>query len=61
MIQESITLSTGTYLYLVTHLTCPARMTNTLVTEEFIHTYAMFAGIGTTEVNLLMTTFASES
>jgi len=51
----------GTYLYLVTNLTCPARMTNALVTEKFIHTYPMFAGIGTTEVNLLVTTFASES
>jgi hypothetical protein len=51
----------GTYLYLVTYLTCPARMTNALVTEKFIHTYPVFAGIGTTEVNLLVTTFASES
>jgi hypothetical protein len=46
---------------LMNYLTCPARVTNTLVTEEFINTYSMFAGIGTTKVNLLMAALATES
>jgi len=51
----------GNYLYLMNNRTCPARVTNALVTEEFINTYSMFAGTGATKVYLYMTTFASES
>jgi hypothetical protein len=51
----------GNYMYLMKHLTCPTRITNALMPEKFIDTYSMFARIGATEINLLMTTLASES
>jgi hypothetical protein len=51
----------GNYLYSMNYLTCPARTTNALMREEFIDTYSMFARIGTTKINLFMTTLASES
>jgi hypothetical protein len=47
--------------HFMNYLTCPARVTNALVTEEPINTYSMFAGTGTTKVNLLMAALASES
>jgi hypothetical protein len=57
ILQQNIALVRRT----MNNLTCPARVTNALVTEESINTHSMFAGTGTTKVDLLVATLASES
>jgi hypothetical protein len=45
----------------VTFVSCPTGLANTLVSEELVDAHASDAGIACTEVDLRLTTLASES